>query len=70
MTILVCDCNGERACSYHAEGLYAREEGESHDAERQALNDAGSDFYLPGWTPDCEDDVEFDYVIISRYAEG
>lgn len=67
MTVLVCDCNGERACAYHAEGLYAREEGENYDAEVRAFADAGRDFYIPGWTPDDADTAVMDNLLIAKY---
>lgn len=70
MTVLVCDCNGERACSYHAHDLYVRPEEENHDAERQSFVKASSDFYIPGWTPDCEDEREWDRAIIGGWNEG
>lgn len=55
MTILVCDCGDARACDFHAEELYAGEQGEDHREEQRAFEDASGDFYLPGWTPADQD---------------
>lgn len=64
MTILSCDCNGERACVMHADDLYDRGECEDHREEMRAFEDASADFYIPGWTPECQDDRDMDARIL------
>lgn len=71
MTILSCDCNVERACSMHADDLYGRPDTtdvELLEENRQFL-DATADFYIPGWTPDDEDEREHDRKILADMAD-
>jgi hypothetical protein len=68
MTILSCDCNGERACVMHADDLYDRGECEDHREEMRAFEDASADFYIPGWTPECQDDRDMDARILADMA--
>lgn len=64
MTILSCDCNGDRACTMHADDLYDRGESEDNREEMRAFELASADFYIAGWTPDCQDSRDMDARIL------
>ena len=67
---VVCGCDDDAACSYHAQLLYPTPPTESHDAERQSFTDASRDFYIPGWTPDDTDAAMMDARIIEEEREA
>ena len=70
MTILICDCNRDRACPMHAADLYghAPVTVDTADTDRRTFEDASADFYIPGWTPPEIDSREHDRKILADMA--
>jgi len=67
MTILICDCNRDRACPMHAADLYGNAPVPIDTAtdDRRTFEDASADFYIPGWTPPDFDTREHDRKILA-----
>lgn len=63
---VVCGCDDDAACSYHAAALYPRPDTTDTEGEyqRHAFLAATADFYIPGWTPEDEDSREHDRKIL------
>lgn len=46
MTLLICDCNSEKACTFHAQELYCREMQQELEIDEEM---EGGSFPYPKW---------------------
>ena len=64
---VICGCDEDAACSFHAAALYDVQPVtvDTADTERRSFEDASADFYIPGWTPEDVDEREHDRKILA-----